>query len=421
MRVLYETSTLGLAYGSDAAMAGVYRVVHNMIAEARRSQRQEARFLAETHPLAEPKTRRALEHFWPGSSQALEKSWHFLVPSSMSMQVDRWTNRFGARSLPARVARKVLHAGAFRRRPSKGCDVYYSFTYPLPEVDRYGARARFLLIFDMIPVKYPEFFGEAADFMREHHAAVVRSVRGRRDWAVCISEATKRDFCEFTGIDPQRVFVTPLAAGPEFYHVQDEARIKTVCTKYGLPEAPYLLSLCTLEPRKNLAHLIRCFAKLLAAHPQTETHLVLAGAKGWNFDDVLREIEGAGPVRSRIHTPGRIENDDLAALYSGAEAFIYPAHYEGFGLPPLEAMQSGTPVITSNTSSLPEVVGTAGLMVSPRDEEALHAAIWSVVSNSELRRQMREAGLERAKQFSWKRTMDLTLEAFEIALSKQQP
>ncbi len=392
-------------------------MIQSMVAEALVSPAQEVRFLAETHPMAESMTRRALEHYWPGSSRSLESSWRPLLPNAAVMRIEQWANRSGAGRLPARAIRKLMHATALRRRPAKGWDVYYSFSYPLPRVDMYGAKARFLLIHDMIPVKFPEFFGQAAEPMREHCAAGVRSIRSERDWAVCVSESTKRDYCEFSGTDPRRVFVTPLAAGSEFHQVKDEEAIQEVRARYHLPPAPYLLSLCTLEPRKNLAHLIRCFARLVHSHPETDAHLVLAGAKGWEFDAVLQEIEGAGPVRSRVHTAGRVEDRDLAALYSGAEAFVFPSFYEGFGLPPLEAMQCGTPVITSNTSSLPEVVGTAGVMVPPTDAEALEAAIWSVLSTPALREEMRQAGLVRAKQFSWKRTMDRTLEAFKAALS----
>jgi glycosyltransferase involved in cell wall biosynthesis len=211
--------------------------------------------------------------------------------------------------------------------------------------------------------------------------------------------------------------VTPLAAGEEFRPETEPARLEAVRQRYALPRAPFILSLCTLEPRKNLPHLIRAFAEMLRSDPARETHLVLAGAKGWDFDDLFREREALENCRHRIHCPGRIAEEDLAAVYSAAQLFVYPSLYEGFGLPALEAMQCGLPVIASDTSSLPEVVGDAGLLVSPTDQAALVAAMRSLLDSADLRRELRARGLARAREFSWARTMDLTLGAYRTALA----
>jgi glycosyltransferase involved in cell wall biosynthesis len=234
---------------------------------------------------------------------------------------------------------------------------------------------------------------------------------------LCSSESARRDYCDFTGLPTERVFVTPWAAGAEFHPEADPERMAKARAKYGLPGGTFLLSLCTLEPRKNLPHLIRAFAGMLAAEPRRDVHLVLAGAKGWEFDDIFRSIEGAGAARDRIHTPGRIEDADLAAVYSAAAGFVYPSLYEGFGLPPLEAMQCGTPVISSNTSAMPEVVGEAGLLVDPTDFGALVEAMRALLDSPELRADLRERGLQRARHFSWERTMQLTLAAYQTALA----
>ena len=196
-------------------------------------------------------------------------------------------------------------------------------------------------------------------------------------------------------------------------------REQDVRERYGIPPgSPYLLSLSTLEPRKNLAHTIRSFAAIVQSNAAPGLHLVLAGGKGWLFDDIIYEIKLAGTaVRDRIILTGFVEDTDLAPLYSGATAFVFPSLYEGFGLPPLEAMQCGTPVITSNTSSLPEVVGDAGIMLDPKDQDGLCQAMLDVYNKPELRSQMSQKSLAQAAKFSWERCAEETISAYRTAIS----
>ena len=181
--------------------------------------------------------------------------------------------------------------------------------------------------------------------------------------------------------------------------------------KYGIPDAPYILSLCTLEPRKNIDQIIRAFAKLVNESQIQELNLVLVGPKGWMFDKIFDAIATNTTVKNKIFITGFIPDEDLASIYSEAMMFVYPSFYEGFGLPPLEAMQCGTPVITSNVSSLPEVVGDAGIMVSPRDLDELCQAMLTVYKNPSLRQEMSEKSLHRASKFSWSRCALETAEA----------
>jgi glycosyltransferase involved in cell wall biosynthesis len=214
------------------------------------------------------------------------------------------------------------------------------------------------------------------------------------------------------------VFVIPLAADPEVFHpVADPEPMRRVRRRYGLPEGPYLLSLNTLEPRKNIEHTVRAFTTLVREQGVPGLNLVLVGAKGWKYEGIMKALEGAGEARGRVVLAGFVADEDLAPLYSGATAFVYPSLYEGFGLPPLEAMQCGTPVITSNTSSLPEVVGDAAIMVDPRDADALCAAMLKVYGDGSLREQMRARSLARAGLFSWERFTRQTLDAYRTALA----
>ena len=236
------------------------------------------------------------------------------------------------------------------------------------------------------------------------------------DWVIAISQSTKDDLCNYAKIDPSHVFVTPLAASNLFYPCLDSGQISVIKSKYGIPDMPYILSLCTLEPRKNIDRTIRCFVQLIKEQHINDLNLVLVGVKGWDFERIFSEIEYASSIRDRIIVTGYVQDQDLAAIYSRAMMFVYPSLYEGFGLPPLEAMQCGVPVITSNTSSLPEVVGDAGIMVDPSDDESLSLAIFDIYSQPFLRKSLSAKSLERAKLFSWERCAQLTVAAYETAL-----
>jgi glycosyltransferase involved in cell wall biosynthesis len=217
-------------------------------------------------------------------------------------------------------------------------------------------------------------------------------------------------------LDPSRVVVTPLAAANVFLPINDTCLIRDTLINYGIPtHRPYLLTLCTLEPRKNLAAVIRAFVSLIRQNLDCDLNLVLVGIQGWKNKSIFDEINKSEKLKSRIFFTGFVPDQDLSAIYSGATCFVYPSLYEGFGLPPLEAMQCGVPVITSNVSSLPEVVGDAGMMVSPKDEEGLCRAIYRVASDQSLRASLAVKSLERAQQFSWSRCAQQTIQLYAKA------
>lgn len=300
------------------------------------------------------------------------------------------------------------------RRTLAAADIYHSPFDPLPRsLQITGGPLPFLTVYDLIPLKYPQLFPEfGARMMRERLASC-----NERTTYLCISEATRRDLSElFPAIDPARMVVIPLAASALFRPCESDAEISTVRARYGIPaEASYLLSVCTLEPRKNLQQTITSFARLVRQEQIHDLWLVLTGADGWNEGEISRAIDDSG-VKERIITTGFVPDGELSALYSGAVAFVYPSLYEGFGLPPLEAMQCGTPVITSNTSSLPEVVGEAGIMVDPSDSDALCQGMLELYRSPRLRRELRQQGLQRAAGFSWERTVRETVRAYRQSL-----
>jgi glycosyltransferase involved in cell wall biosynthesis len=231
------------------------------------------------------------------------------------------------------------------------------------------------------------------------------------------SEHTRRDICETYGIGPERVRVTPLAAPAHFAPVEDEREVRRVRELYGLT-CEYVLAVGSIQPRKNLVRLIQAYSALRWARPHANLpKLALVGKKAWLYDETLRAIEECGLGDLTVLT-GYVAEADLPALYTGALCFVYPSYFEGFGLPPLEAMQCGAPVIAGNRTSLPEVVDDAGLLVDPFDVEALTSALARMITDSNLREQLRVKGLERARQFSWHETARLTLKAYERATGR---
>jgi glycosyltransferase involved in cell wall biosynthesis len=226
------------------------------------------------------------------------------------------------------------------------------------------------------------------------------------------SEYSRRDLIETYQIEPERVSYTHLAAARRFAPVSDEAELKRVRDAYGV-EGDYILAVGSIQPRKNLVRLINAYADLRRARAKAKLpQLLLVGKKAWLYDETLRALEKQC-IPGEVKFTGYVPEADLPALYSGAVCFVYPSYFEGFGLPPLEAMKSGVPVIAGNRTSLPEVVGDAGLLFDPFDEKALAAAIARVIDNPDLRANLRVKGLARAGLFDWRETARLTLRIYE--------
>jgi len=231
---------------------------------------------------------------------------------------------------------------------------------------------------------------------------------------IALSEYARDDIINTYGVAPEKVSVIPLAAPAHFRPVLDEEQLQRVRQTYGI-EGDYILSVGAIQPRKNLSRLVAAYSRLRRARPEGNLpKLVLVGKCAWLYDETLRSIKELEVSDSVILT-GYVPESDLPALYSGALALVYPSYFEGFGLPPLEAMQCGTAVIVGDKTSLPEVVGDAGVMVDPFDEDDIAAAIEKVINDSNLREQLRVKGLERAKLFNWRKTARQTLAVYQKA------
>lgn len=346
-----------------------------------------------------------LKHFDPALATGLEK-----------------VSKFDLRSIYFRFIKKLLYrVYNWDTMPfvnHQKIDIFHSTYFKLPPSEITVSIPRILTVYDLIPVIAPEFVNSDLTSL---YQKVLNSINIERDWIICISEYTKQEFCEYTGMEPHRVFVAPLAAANHFYPVSHADKISTICQRYKIPEGAYFLSLAAPQPRKNLIHLIRCFFRLLSEKPDLDVNLVLVGSKdlGWMHEDIFAAAQSLDKHRSRVIFTGYIPDEDLSEVYSGAKAFIFPSFYEGFGLPPLEAMQCGTPVITSNSTSLPEVVGDAGILVGPTDEDALCQSMLNILCDSGLCQELSQKGLERASQFSWAKCAADTVEVYKAALSER--
>jgi glycosyltransferase involved in cell wall biosynthesis len=229
-----------------------------------------------------------------------------------------------------------------------------------------------------------------------------------------LSEYVRNDVIATYGIDAEKVAVVPLAAPAHFSPVRDENELQRVRQKYGI-DKDYVLSVGAIQPRKNLPRLLEAYSLLRRSQPEVNLpKLVLVGKCAWLYDETLRKIKEL-ELSNLVTLTGYVPQTDLPALYSGARCFVYPSYFEGFGLPPLEAMKCGAPVIVGNRTSLPEVVDDAALLIDPFEVSDIAAGIAKVISDSKFQALLRAKGLERAKVFDWRETARKTLAVYEKA------
>ena len=272
-------------------------------------------------------------------------------------------------------------------------DITVFFNYIIPPGVK-GKKIAF--VHDMAYRAYP------ATVEKRTRAALEKSLEHTcriADRIITISQFSKTEIMKYMGVDEKKIDVIRLGVDSRYYHPNyRQVDIQTAKLKYGVPDE-YFFYQGTIEPRKNLERLIRAYG-LLYQRNRDVPALVLAGKKGWLYDEIFRAVTEL-QLEKKVLFLGYIDIKDIPKLMCGAVAFVYPSLYEGFGLPPLEAMSCGTPVIASNAASIPEVVGDAGILVDPKNEEEIADALGRICTDSQLGKQLRNAGLQRAKEFSW--------------------
>ncbi len=262
-----------------------------------------------------------------------------------------------------------------------------------------------ITIHDLAFLLYPHFLTKEA---ARYYGQIDQAVR-RTDHIIAVSESTRQDTIKLLGVPERKITVIHEAANPIYRQIAtDEAR-RHVAETYGL-DREYILFVSTIEPRKNLPGLLQAYRKLLDDYKRPEG-LVLAGSQGWLSEEVYDTVETLN-LGTHVRFLGRVPSKHLVYLYNAARLLVHPSFYEGFGLPPLEAMTCGTPTIVSNVSALPEVVGDAAILIDPHDVDGLTVAMWRALTDEDLRVSLIAKGLKRAQMFSWKRAAQQTLDVY---------
>jgi glycosyltransferase involved in cell wall biosynthesis len=316
--------------------------------------------------------------------------------------------RFMRQDFPGRAARLMWEqAGLPRQVRALRLDVLHSPHYTMPL--RHSARS-VVTFCDMTFVLHPDLHEWVK---RIFFPTMMRLSARRADRLIAISDSTRDDLVRMWGVEGSRVTAIPLAADAEF-RPRSREEIAEACGRYGLRPDGYILYVGMLEPRKNVDRLVEAFATV--ANQLSDVDLVIAGRRGWMYDEIFSRVETLG-LRDRVRFTGYVPNQDLPALYGGARLFAYPSRYEGFGLPVLEAMSCGAPVVTTNVSAMPEVAGDAAILVAPDDVAGLAAGLLRVLGDHALRDDLRCRGLARAKTFSWERCARETIAVYEAAFA----
>jgi O-antigen biosynthesis alpha-1,3-rhamnosyltransferase len=263
-----------------------------------------------------------------------------------------------------------------------------------------------MTVHDLLPLRFPQLFTRVN---ASHMWLMAKAVLPRAERIITGSEFTRGEIAELVGVEGDRIEVIPYGVAAQF-HPQEPDR-EWLRARFGLG-GRYVVCVGTLEPRKNLVAALRAFRRLSSAHQDLQ--LAVVGGEGWRNEHFERELRDG--ARSVVST-GYVGDDELSALYAGAACLLFPSLSEGFGFPVLEAMACGVPVVSSNRTSLPEVVGDAGLLVDPEDEASLAAAVERILESSAVADELRTRGLRRAERFSWSTSADATVDVYRRVLA----
>jgi glycosyltransferase involved in cell wall biosynthesis len=271
-------------------------------------------------------------------------------------------------------------------------------------------------VHDLIPLHFPELVSRK--FYLLFRSLIGRTLRNS-DRVITDSEFSRQDILRRYPVAPEKVVVTPLAPHPRFTARGDNGKDRHICERYGL-RGRYLLFVGVFEPRKNIPFLVEAFSAYRRGFPEgKDFQLAMAGGAGYRGSEIVEGIRRQS-LDPAVRLLGYVPDEDLPALYRQAELLVFPSRYEGFGLPPLEAMACGTPVLVADTSSLPEIVGSAGRVFPLETPEILAERIAALIAAPETLAAMRDAGLERAATFTWERTAAMTLDIYRQVLGKAE-
>jgi glycosyltransferase involved in cell wall biosynthesis len=283
-------------------------------------------------------------------------------------------------------------------------DIYHGLDFGLPPLK--GKVRKVVTVYDLAFLEHPE---TAVPSLAAYLNKVVPEAVAAADVVAAISYATKQALITHYQAPPEKIIVIPCGVGPQFQRVTNQRRLEEIRHKFEL-QHPLIFSVGTLEPRKNHLGLIKAFYE--AQKSCKTAMLAIAGGKGWMYEET-QNLVAELKLENKVRFLGRVSESELITLYSLADIFAFPSFFEGFGIPPLEAMACGSPVITSNTSSLPEVVGNAALLVDPHDTHAIAQAITEMMENEPLRENLRQKGYVQVQHYTWSQAATKMLSVYQ--------
>jgi len=422
-KVILDLGPLGYSHDHKSGARGIHRLTQYLFEGLLAANTCELKFVATSHlaGVYDMLSDRGL-----APQEVLKYEASQLRLSRLGRRAARWVHaHMGPPGLGVRAQRKLMASLAasacsgeklIPSRFLKGADIYHSPLAPIPSsVRRHKTLKHFLTVHDLLPLTVPQYLKGNS---RPYITKLLKSL-SPESFVFCTSESVKSDLLTYSPVPLQHIFITPLAADRRmFYPVGEAAKISGARKKYGIPDAPYFLTLSSFDPRKNFEHIIRCFSTLVRSGQAKDFNLVIVGSNPERNQFVETAMTEHPHIQRQIIMPGFIPDEDLAAIYSGALSFLFPSLGEGFGIPVLEAMQCGTPVISSNTTSLPEVVGKAGILLDPFDIEAWCQAMISLSDNLNERNCLREQGIARAALFTWEKFIETTQAGYAFACNQ---
>lgn len=288
-------------------------------------------------------------------------------------------------------------------------DVFHLPSHMFPQISPFFMNKdvkKVLTVHDLIPL----IFAKKLPFYYKFWGPTLKLIKNRSDFIITDSFNSQNDLINYLHIPEEKIKVIPLAPNKNFKFIKNKSVIREELEfKYHIP-SPYILYVGHVELRKNIPLLIESFYKLLKKGVKTK--LVIIGKPGYGFEEITKKVESLG-LSKHVTFLGYVPDQDLIKFYNAADLFVFPSLYEGFGLPPLEAMACGSPVVTSNTSSLPEVMGDAGFTLDPNDSKAFADTMQQIMTNESLKAEMSDKSLKRAKMFSWEKTANETWQVYE--------
>ncbi|PWR69741.1 glycosyltransferase family 4 protein [Methanospirillum lacunae] len=292
------------------------------------------------------------------------------------------------------------------KRSLKKVDILHNIgQYPIsPSISKKYA----ITIYDLIPILYPSY---VTPFYAMQSRIYLPNILRKASLILSISEYTKKDIVGKYHVDPDKIHVTHLGVSDHF-HPSTQSEIRSLRKKYNLIN-PFILFVGAIEPKKNISTIIKAYHKI--RQKNSDIDLVIAGKKSWKYQEVFSLVDSL-KLNENVHYLQFVPYEDLPILYSAASVFVFPSNYEGFGLPPLEAMKCGTPVIVSNKSSLPEIVGSEGIMVEPDNFEDLAVKIQTIFTDESIQDEHIMYNLTRSKEFTWERCANATKDAYNAIL-----